>query len=292
LPDGDALVLHDDQPDDWRPGDPAVLMLHGLAGCHLSPYMVRIARRLNHAGVRSFRMNARAAGDGAALARLPYHAGRSPDVHAALNTVAELCPGSPVLLIGFSLGGVVMIKLAGELGARAPGFWKGLLAVCPPVDLSACVHRLRLRGNRLYDWYFCRLLRGHLRNWQSVNPNAVRHAFKRPPRTLLEFDDEFTAPLGGFESAEHYYRECNPTRFLPTIAVPTTVLAAGNDPLAPASDLLRADVSDAVTRRVEAGGHLGFFGKRNADGRRWLDSFVAAWVKASVRGASVRQEVR
>jgi len=280
LPDGDALVLHDDQPRHWNAGDPAAVLLHGLAGCHLSPYMVRNARRLNAAGFRVFRMNARAAGDGMTVARFPYNAGRSADVHAALDFISQLCPGSPVVLVGFSLGGVVMLNLAGDLGASAPPHWKGLLAVCPPVDLLSCALGLRRPGNRLYDWYFCRLLRRHVERWWSVNPNAVRRDLTPAPGTLYEFDERFTAPLAGFDSAEHYYRSCSPVRRLENVAVPTTVLASDNDPLAPARDVVEAKVSPAVTRRLESGGHLGFLTRRGTDGRRWLDSFAVAWARS------------
>lgn len=283
LPDGDALSLHEDEPEFARPGHPTALLLHGLAGCHASPYMLRVARKLNLSGVRVFRMNARTAGDGMALARHPYHAGRSADVLAAIRSIEEWRPGSPILLIGFSLGGVVMLKLAGELASSAPASWKGLLAVCPPVDLNACVRRLRRPGNRLYDWYFCRLLCKHLSRWRAANPNAVAREFRKSPSRLLDFDEEFTAPLGGFESAEHYYRSCSPNRFLSRIVVPTTILASGNDPLAPGADLLEVEASTAVTKRVEPGGHLGFFSRPGLDGRRWLDAYVDAWAKSVLR---------
>jgi predicted alpha/beta-fold hydrolase len=122
-----------------------------------------------------------------------------------------------------------------------------------------------------------------LREWKAVNPGALTKEFLRPPRTLREFDEQFTAPLGGFESADHYYRSCSPTRFLSSIATPTTILASCNDPLAPGEDLASAQSSNAVAKRIERGGHLGFYAKRGADGPRWLDSFVDAWAKASLR---------
>ena len=285
LADGDAVVLHDDCPEAWTLGGGAVLMLHGLAGCHRSPYMVRIAKTLNERGLRTFRMNARSAGDGMMEARFPYHAGRSADVAAAIAAIADRCPGSPILLIGFSLGAVVMLKHAGESGGEGHPAWKGLLAVCPPIDLSRCVLRLRTQTNRLYDWYFCRLLRKHLQAWQAVNPDAPRTTFRRTPKRLLDFDQEFTAPLAGFDSAEDYYYACSPTRFLGRIEVPTLVLASCNDPLAPAKDLMRANVSPAVTTRIEPGGHLGFFSRQGPNGRRWLDSFAANWAESTLTGA-------
>lgn len=285
LPDGDALSLHDDAPEGWTPEGGAVLMLHGLAGCHRSPYMIRVAKALNERGLRTFRMNARSAGDGMTLAKRPYHAGRSADVAAAIDFIAARCPGSPILLIGFSLGAVVMLKHAGECGNEGHPSWCGLLAVCPPVDLSRCVTRLRSQANRLYDWYFCRLLRRHLKAWQAANPEAPRPTFRKTPKRLVDFDQEFTAPLAGFESGEDYYRACSPKRFLHRIEVPTVVLAGCNDPLAPAKDLERAELSPAVKTRIEPGGHLGFFARRGPKGRRWLDSFATDWATAALTQA-------
>ena len=89
-------------------------MIHGLAGCHQSPYMRRIAAKLNAGGIRTFRMDLRGCGAGALLARLPYHSGQSADAAAALETIAGICPGSPATLIGFSLGGNIALKLVGE----------------------------------------------------------------------------------------------------------------------------------------------------------------------------------
>ncbi|OYV87501.1 MAG: hypothetical protein B7Z73_10010 [Planctomycetia bacterium 21-64-5] len=137
LHDGDQIVLHDDCPEGWQPGDRVALLIHGLAGCHQSIYMLRIAARLEELGVRAFRMDLRGCGAGVGLARLPYHAGRSEDAAAALETIARLCPASPVALVGFSMGGNIALKLLGELGEERCGHLDRAVAVCPPFDLLA-----------------------------------------------------------------------------------------------------------------------------------------------------------
>ncbi len=163
LDDGDQIVLHDDCPDGWRPGDRAALLIHGLAGCHESGYMVRIAHKLHAAGVRAFRMDLRGCGAGAALARLPYHSGRSEDARAALVAIAELAGGSPTTLVGFSLGANIALKLLGELGQAKCGNLDSAMAVCPPIDLAACSRQIARGGNRLYDRHFVHLLLRQLR---------------------------------------------------------------------------------------------------------------------------------
>jgi uncharacterized protein len=109
LPDGDRIALEVSTPTGWQPDDPTVVMLHGLCGCHRSPYMQRLARKLWRSGLRAVRMNLRGCGSGRGLARYPYHSGRSADVLAVLENLLQTTPQSPVTLIGFSLGGNIVL---------------------------------------------------------------------------------------------------------------------------------------------------------------------------------------
>src|SRR5262245_47146822 len=113
LPDGDRLVLHDSTPAGWRPGDPVALLVHGLGGCHRSPYLVRSARRLVRHGWRAVRMDLRGCGHGFALARKLYNGGCSADIRAAADSLRGRAPGSPLALVGFSLGGNIVLNTAG-----------------------------------------------------------------------------------------------------------------------------------------------------------------------------------
>jgi len=295
LDDGDQLVLHDDCPPEWKPGDRAALLIHGLAGNHTSPYMRRISDKLQARGVRTFRMDLRGAGAGIALARYPYHSGRSPDAAAALQTISALCPGSPLSLVGFSLGGNITLKLLGEDPQAVPGELDRAVAVCPPVDLRACVESLRRGVNRLYDRYFARMLRGQVLARQRALPETIvpagwpRRAIgsDRPsgalrvryPRGVAEFDESFTAPVCGFETADNYYRLCSSAQFVPEIAVPTLILAAADDPLVPGESFERLGLPENVTLQITRhGGHLGYLGRHGADpDRRWMDWRVVDW---------------
>ncbi len=173
LDDGDQLILHDDCPPAWQRGDRAVLLIHGLAGCHESGYMRRISHKLAARGVRSLRMDLRGCGAGAGLARLPYHSGRSEDATAALEAIARLAPDSPVTLVGFSLGGNIALKLAGELEQRGCGHLDSVMAVCPPVDLAACSLQIQKPENRIYDRYFVSLLLKQLTARRRLLPEAL-----------------------------------------------------------------------------------------------------------------------
>lgn len=279
LDDGDQIILHDDCPPSWNAGGRTALLIHGLAGCHTSPYMQRIARKLNHRGVRTFRMDLRGCGAGMGLARLPYHSGRSEDAVAALRKIAELSPDSPTTLIGFSLGGNIILKLLGESAAALPAQLDRAVAVCPPVDLLACVKSLAEGVNRLYDRHFVTLLRQQLGIQQRLLPDAPRLDARHQPRGVFDFDEMFTAPVCGFGTALNYYRLCSSAQFVPEIRVPTLILAAADDPLVPRQMFADLRLSSAVTLHLApSGGHLGFIGRHNGDpDRRWMDWRVVDW---------------
>jgi len=272
LPDGDQVVLHDDQPSAWHAGERTALLVHGLCGSHRSGYLVRIAKRLNTIGVRTFRLDMRGCGAGRALARHPYHSGRSDDLAAALTAIAEWCPGSPSALVAFSLGANAALKMLGECGDRPPGHLDRAIAVCPPVDLAACVRVLEHYPARFYDRFFTRTLLEQVRASPTLGEHAARIFARHRPTRLVEFDDAFTAPLSGFGDAATYYRRCSAAPLLAHIRVPTTILAAGDDPivpLTPLSDTPRSPSTRLIT--TPHGGHLGFI---DVDGARWMDHQV------------------
>jgi predicted alpha/beta-fold hydrolase len=289
LVDGDQLVLHDDCPAGWQAGDATALLIHGLGGTHRSPYLVRIAARLNHRNVRTFRLDLRGAGAGAALAKVPYHSGRSDDAAAALLSIAQLCPDSPTVVIGFSLGGNIVLKLLGELGHTSCGNLVGGIAVSPPVELATCCRAIHQRQNRLYDRKFVdELIRQHRQRLQLV-PGTPPLPFRRKPKSLLELDDRFTGPINGFGDAVNYYQQCSSARFVAAIRKPTVVLTAADDPLIPVEMFSRLQPSSEVRLYIApSGGHLGFIVHRkfarqiNDPDTRWMDWRVVGWVNEFV----------
>lgn len=280
LDDGDRLVLHDDRPASWSKGDRVALLMHGLAGCYQSGYMVRCAAKLAERGVRAFRLDLRGCGAGFGLARWPYHSGRSEDASAAIQFLAELCPGSPLSLVGFSLSGNIALKLCGELGESRCGELSDCLAVCPPIDLSACSRRLAAVRNRLYDRHFVRLLLAQLRVKHAQCADAPGSDYAHRPRTLYAFDDTYTALVCGFGGAANYYAQASAARVLTKIRIPTRVIAAADDPLIPANVFRETKISSIVDMQIAVGGgHLGFIGRRSSDpDNRWIDWRVIDWV--------------
>ncbi len=290
LSDGDQIVLHEDCPAEWQPSDRSALLIHGLAGCHTSGYMQRIAHKLSARGVRAFRMDLRGCGAGVGLARLPYHSGRSEDAAAALEAIARLAPHSPTTLAGFSLGANITLKLLGELGQRGCGNLDSALAVCPPVDLAACSRQISLVRNRPYDRFFVKLLLRQIGAADAMSPDAVGVAFRRRPRTLWDFDNEFTAVVCGFGTADAYYRAASSAQYIPSIRIPTLVLAARDDPMIPPDPLTAVSLPPSVrVHWTDYGGHLGFVGRGGVDpDRRWMDWRVVDWVLAQANATPER----
>jgi predicted alpha/beta-fold hydrolase len=282
LDDGDVIVLHDDQPAAWKPGDRAALLVHGLAGCHRSPYMVRVAAKLNAVGVRTFRLDLRDCGAGVGLARQPYHAGKSEDVLAALREIVNWCPRSELLLAGFSLGGNMALKLLGQSPADVPPELRRAVAVNPSIDLAACAAAMARPLARVYDRHLVGLLWKQLARRSQDCPDAPSCNLTRMPRAIVEFDELFTARAVGFDSVRHYYAKCSAAQFLPSIKVPTLILTARDDPMVPSHSFEGVACSSAVTIHVaEGGGHLGYIARRGVDpDRRWMDWRVVQWLTA------------
>lgn len=272
---GDKLIYLDEHPETWQPGDRVALLLHGLSGSHDSPYMRRIAQQLNRQNVRTIRLDWRGSGAGVALARYPYHSGRSDDLKATIAELKHRLPDSPLIVVGFSMGGNILLKLLGESGssisiARA-------ISVCPPVDLAYTVQKLQHGLARYYDYYFARACVRDVRKRREIRADSIIPDgwLANPPKTMLEFDDTFTAPVCGFASGSDYYARSSARSLLPSIKVPTLIIAAQDDPVVPSDPLETAELSSAIELRVTRhGGHMGFITGR---GTGWLDRQIVDW---------------
>lgn len=288
LEDGDAAILHDDRPGGWQPSSPVALLIHGLAGCAESPYMIRVAGRLNEAGVRTFRMDMRACGAGEGLSSMPYHAGCSHDLAAALEHVVRVCPFASVSLVGFSIGGNIVLKLLGEQADALPPQLQRAIVFNPPIDLLAAVNRLESHPGRIYDRHLVWLLYRQLNRSERLIERAPYISYSRRPRSLREFDGLYTAAVWGFETVEEFYAQTSSAPHIPHIRVPTLVISSRDDPLVPASLFEQLSPPPTVSLCLtEAGGHLGFIARPGIDRDcRWMDWRIVDWVTADMKTAS------
>ena len=293
LPDGDAIVLHENASVDGRDfggrefgssnqADRSIVLFHGLSGCHGSPYMVRLAARLSRTGWRVYRVDMRGCGAAWELSRELSHAGRSEDVLAAIDFVARRNPTSQLAAAGVSLGGNQLLRFAGRIGAgldSQPEWFHRLdriAAVAPPIDLLRCSENMGRFSRRIYNYYFIRSL------FDSIAPRVrERESFQRlvagrRPKTLFELDDRLTAPLSGFGGAEDYYRQCGATSVAADNPVSTMVLASNDDPIVPVDCFKNPDwpaTTDVIL--TETGGHAGFIGRGRT---HWMEDCLVAWM--------------
>ena len=209
-----------------------------------------------------------------------YHSGLTGDTELILRHLYTNGWG-PVFLVGFSLGGNMALKLAGELGET--NLLAGVCAVSTPIDLAVCVRSLDRRGNILYARRFLKRLCERVQRKSKLTPDLYDPSGLASVKTVWEFDDRFTAPLFGFGSAEHYYRTQSAQQFLDAIRVPTLVIAAKDDPLVPFKmyDHPAFQNNPALTLLpVEHGGHLGFLSRQRP--RFWLDEVALDWIEKMV----------
>lgn len=281
---GDTLVACENLSQEEKAAG-AVLLLHGLGGHADSPYMLRVAAKFLRQHWITFRLNHRGAGQGRGLARQLYHAGRSEDLAPVFDFISERHFEKPLIIIGFSLSGNMLLKLLGEQPETMPKNLCGALAVSAPIKLAAGAAAISKKRNWLYDRRFIRLLKATLRERETDFPDFPRLALPRN-LDLYGFDQIVTAPLGGFASAEEYYQKCSAHQFLGNIHVPTVLLAAADDPFV-THDVF-ADLPDnpwLQCHLTPSGGHLGFISaKRTPFGdHRWMDYALWHYANALLR---------
>jgi predicted alpha/beta-fold hydrolase len=269
-PDVQVLV-ETERPAGASLGD--IVLVHGLEGSATAGYMHSMAACAVAAGYTVHRSNLRSCGGTERLARTVYHGGLTSDLLAVARAIAAE-GRAPVWLVGFSLGGNLVAKLAGELGEDARPLLAGVCAAAAAIDLEACAKRIARPDNRLYEYRFLSKMRTRARAVWHSTPADLRGI-----RSVFEMDDRITAPNFGFRSAEHYYRTQSANQFLDRIRVPTLFIAAKDDTFVP----FRIYDHPAFRQNpclqllaTENGGHLGFLAKGRP--RLWLDHAIMEWI--------------
>jgi predicted alpha/beta-fold hydrolase len=275
LPDGDRIMLHETPPAGARATAPVAILVHGLGGSHRSGYMARMTNRLSALGWRIFRMDLRGAGAGIRLARRFYNAACSEDVRAVVEHLASAFPQARLAVLGFSLGGNIVLKFAGESAGRAHPSLSAVATIAPPIDLVRCSGLLARYP--VYDAFYVRHLTSQVSQHQRYFPDVPRVAFPRR-MNLTQFDDLYTAPRWGYAGALDYYRRASALPWISAIGVPTFILTARDDPFVavePFETLQAPAVEVHITAR---GGHLGFLGHDGIGGIRWAEAQVVNWL--------------
>src|SRR6202789_748675 len=212
------------QPEAVRAERPTAIIVHGLEGSSNLQYVVGNSNKLWRAGCNVVRMNMRNCGGTEALCPTLYHSGLSGDVLAVMNFFVAKYKLRSMSLIGYSMGGNLVLKLAGELGTDAPEVLHSVIGVSPAVDLQPSADALHLPQNRLYELKFLHHLLRRYRRKATLFPNAYDRNRAAGVYSLRDFDDRITALYSGFTSADDYYTRAAAARVLERIAVPTLIL--------------------------------------------------------------------
>jgi hypothetical protein len=279
LPDGDQLAYEVTTPPGWKETDGTVLLVHGLCGSHRSPNLIRMVNRLEPKGIRCVRYNMRGCGSGRGLSQKLYHSGRSEDVFSVLKALKTEHPDSPITLIGFSLGGNLVLKLAGELHTLADQYLEKVIAVSPPVDLHSSVQMLGQPENGIYERYFYKLLRADVHDRQRLFKGLPRIRLPRNLK-LYEFDQLYTAPAAGFSDVIDYYDKCSSSAVVENIAIPCRILLSEDDPIISPHSLDSFNLPPNIeVFKTKKGGHMGYLASPTDEkGFYWLDSLLVDWV--------------
>ena len=238
---------------------PLVMLIHGLTGSEDSSYVVASARHFLSLDYPVLRLNLRGAGPSQGHCRYRYHAGRSEDLRLVLGSMDGHLAGRGLFLVGYSLGGNVLLKYLGEAGRRAMVL--AAASISAPIDLDAARRCLMRPRNLFYHRYLLARLKGETRGL-ALSDSETRTL--NEVKTIFEFDDRILAPRIGFAGAFDYYRHAMALPYLADIAVPTLVIHARNDPWIPYAAY--RDFSWGQNPRLTplfptAGGHVGFHGR-------------------------------
>jgi predicted alpha/beta-fold hydrolase len=240
---------------------PTFILLHGLEGSSAAHYMAGIADKAWAAGWNVVRLNQRNCGGTEHLSRGLYHSGLTGDPLAVIRELLERDGLQALAVAGYSLGGNLALKLAGELGDQAPPQLRAVCAVSPTMDLAACVAALERRSNVAYQFNFVRNLKARMRRKATACPDLFSLDALRRVWTVRQFDEAYTAPHHGFLDASDYYHRASALRVLDRIRVPTLILTAENDPFVPVEPFRRELVRDNRHLQVVItpdGGHCAF----------------------------------
>ena len=268
------------------PAKGQIVFLHGLEGSAEAGYIKSFSQTALQRGFGVHRLNLRTCGGTEELCETMYHSGLTSDTRAVLEIIKN-DRQQPVIIVGFSLGGNVALKLAGELGETK--LLDGVCAVSPPIDLAACVRVIDKPSNILYARRFLDRLRKRVERKSRLAPHLYSSEGLHTVKTVWQFDDRYTAPLFGFGNAANYYATQSATNFLDAICAPTLVITAQNDPLVPFQIFSHPAFRSNPSIRLVAtkyGGHLGFLSRRKP--RFWIDSFALDWIEETITSPLAR----
>jgi predicted alpha/beta-fold hydrolase len=229
------------------------------------------------------RVNTRNCGGTEHLTPTLYHAGLTEDVRQIIVELTERDGLTEVYVAGFSLGGNVAVKLAGEYGDSVPGQLRAVIAVSPSIDLNASADAIELRSNTIYNMRFVWSLRTRMRRKARLFPERYDESRLRGVWSIRKFDDVYTAPHAGFGNVANYYARASALQFINRITIPTLIVHAQDDPFIPFESFQHPDIeanSNVVLLAPKRGGHVGFISADcEGEERFWAERIAVEFIK-------------
>ena len=254
-----------------------LVLVHGLEGSSESPYMLGIAERAYQRGFNVLRMNQRNCGGTEHLTPTLCHSGLSEDYRKVLSELIECDQLQKIFFSGYSTGGNLVLKMAGEPAEWTPRELRGICAVSPCLDLAACADGSGHPRNLLYESYFLRSMRNTLQRKAVVFPDRYQDDRFSAPRNVREWDEAITAPEWGYRDAADYYDRGSALHVIGQIRVPTLILAAQDDPLVPIISFRNSGITEnpfITLVTPEHGGHCAFISRDGGNERFWAEECV------------------
>jgi uncharacterized protein len=263
--------------DGKRKDQPVLVLVHGLEGSSDSNYMKGIAEKAWGRGFHVVRLNQRNCGGTEQLTPTLYNSGMSGDYRAVLEELAGEDGFEKIFFSGYSMGGNLVTKMAGELGAKAPTQLRGVCGVCPALDLSACADALEKKENYFYQRHFVnKLMERYSRKAELFPERYAKNGFG-PIQTVREFDDAITAPQFGYRDAQEYYEAASAKRVIGEVRVPILAITAEDDPFVPYEAIAATGVDRNRMIQFIApghGGHCGFISRYSGAERYWAEERI------------------
>ena len=270
------------QPRPWL--HPTILALHGLNGSSDAHYMCGIATKAFARGMNVVRLNQRNCNNTEHLSAGLFHSGLTADVRHVVEELMAVDGLTAIGVAGYSLGGNLALKLAGEYADAAPAALKAVCAVSPIIEIGECVRALERPGNFLYQWNFVRDLKRRMRRKERFWPGRFDLSQLDRIRTVREFDEAYTAPYFGFAGAEDYYHRASAMRVVERIRIPALVITAEDDPFVPLQPFHdpKITTNPNITLRVCGhGGHCGFVGVSSGeDDGYWAEDRIVEFIES------------
>jgi uncharacterized protein len=265
-----------------RERHPTMVLVHGLEGSSESPYMLGTAEKAFAAGFNVVRMNQRNCGGTEHLTPTLDNSGLAGDYRAVLEELITRDRLPEVFFAGYSVGGNLVLKMAGELGAGRPKELGGICAVSPCLDLALSSNGSGQPQNLVYEFYFLQSMRTRLQKKAKLFPE--RYCSEKLPRarTLREWHETVTAPAWGYRGAAEYYHQASALPVVQHIRVPTLIVTAQDDPFIPISSFRKPEIAGnpfITLVATEYGGHCAFISANRGEERFWAESQVVEFCR-------------